>query len=94
MSVCLSPPPLSVEDGEHNHYCMCVCSYIPSHMRNGFCLISLEKINVEDSYFIHKYIIYKIGQVRFRLKSTYYNGSYDPLSTKFTQEKWAPFVVF
>ena len=32
-------------------------------------------ICVLDSYFIHRYIIIKYGQVRFRVKSIYYESS-------------------
>ena len=34
------------------------CLYIrPVHRKNGFRAISLEYIDVSDSYFIHRYII-------------------------------------
>ena len=35
-------------------------------------------IFVLDSYFIHRYIIIKYGQVRFRVKSANYYESYGP----------------
>ena len=38
----------------------------------------LKKIGVLNSYFIHRYIIIKYGQVRFRVKSTNFYESYGP----------------
>ena len=40
-------------------------------------------ICVLDSYFIHRFIIIKYGQVRFRVKSADYYKSYGPFSTSF-----------
>ena len=40
-------------------------------------------IYVLDSYFIHRFIIIKYGQVRFRIKSANYYKSYGPFSTSF-----------
>ena len=50
----------------------------PVHNKNGFCSISVEKISVLDSNFIHRY---NVGQFRLRVKSTNYYWSYGPFST-------------
>ena len=49
-------------------------------MKNVFSSLSLEKISVFYSYFIHRYIIIKYRSVSIKGKSTNYNRSYDPFS--------------
>ena len=51
-----------------------------STLKNGFRAISFAKISVLDSNYVHRYIIIKCSQVRFRVKSTNYFGSYGPFS--------------
>ena len=50
-------------------------------LKNSFHLISFENISVLDSYLISRYIIIIRGQVRLRVKSCHYYGSYGPFSS-------------
>ena len=53
-------------------------------LKNGFRSISFEKISVLDSNFIHRYLIINVRQVRLRVKSTNYFGSYGPFHILYT----------
>ena len=53
--------------------CMCVLQYVPSvFTKKVLRLLSLEKIKVLDSFFIHGYLIIKHRPFEFGLKSTKY----------------------
>ena len=51
------PPPFSVS--VPMYICPSVHSIHTYQVKNGFHLISFEKISISDSYFIHRYIIIK-----------------------------------
>ena len=67
--------------GDIKYHCSQYLRPVPSiRTKNGFRLISFEKISVLESNFIHWYIIIKC-KILFRVKSTNYYGSYGPFPT-------------